>query len=227
MLSVLVLFNACQDCNDCCPENATCIDNVCLCNEGYSGLNCEIFDNCINTSCPENAVCVDGVCVCEAGFAGINCEPIDSCSLMLCPENTSCVAGECICNLEGYEGAECDTEIRSKYLGTYSAEDICDSGVYQYTVNLVNANTSILDFIIEGFGGFAAPVLQIRCTIVNDTHFEIVSAAYPGIINIRSIPDLDGNHGIYNIETGQLNVSYEITFDNNIVEVCDLILTPQ
>ena len=105
LLSVLVLFDACQDCQDNCPTNSTCIDNVCVCNDGYSGVNCETFDLCIDTVCPENAVCVNGVCVCEAGFSGIDCDQTDPCILMICPENAICDNGNCVCE-EGYTFTE-------------------------------------------------------------------------------------------------------------------------
>lgn len=43
----------------------------------------------------------------------------DACDDVDCGANGSCDDGICIC-VDGYEGTNCETEIRTKYLGTYN-----------------------------------------------------------------------------------------------------------
>lgn len=76
----VVLFTACGDdpIDPCagvdCGVNGTCIDGTCDCEDGYSGVNCEIFDPCFSVDCGDNGTCVDGTCDCEDGYYGDNCE---------------------------------------------------------------------------------------------------------------------------------------------------------
>ncbi len=187
-----------------------------------------LFDSCTTCEgdCPPNSTCVDGVCECDEGFSGVNCEIQDLCSNVICPTNAECEDGDCYC-LAGYEGAECDTEIRAKMLGVYTASDICNSGTYQYTVTILNSTNSVADFLIEGFGGFGDPVIAVRCTVLDEDDFEIVTSPYPGINSLSSIPDVNNRQGIYDPATGVITVNYEAVFDNNESDECDLILTPQ
>ena len=77
---VVLLFTACGDdpvdpCADVdCGANGVCVTGTCDCEDGYSGVNCEIFDPCFNIECGENGTCVDGTCDCDDGYYGDNCE---------------------------------------------------------------------------------------------------------------------------------------------------------
>lgn len=78
-------------------------------------------DPCDDIDCGPNGTCIEGECNCDQGYSGVNCE-INVCDSINC-NNGDCnmVTGECMCD-EGYEGSFCDTEIRAKYLGTYSGD---------------------------------------------------------------------------------------------------------
>ncbi len=96
LLLCLTLFTACEkpqwtldriavNCTNY-PENCvngTCINDVCVCNTGWYGENCNsqnpedsivIVNPCDGIDCGENGVCINGVCECEEGWAGDNCE---------------------------------------------------------------------------------------------------------------------------------------------------------
>ncbi len=49
----------------------------------------------------------------------------DPCSTVNCI-NGECVEGDCICNT-GYEGDECEKEMREKFLGSYIVSDECEA----------------------------------------------------------------------------------------------------
>lgn len=78
----------------------------------------------------------------------------DLCKDVNC-NNGTCVEGDCVCDA-GYEGTNCDTEIRAAYLGTYNVTETCDSGSDAYAV-VVSAGTSINDVVINNLydAGFA------------------------------------------------------------------------
>jgi len=56
-----------------CLNGGVCIDGNCDCPEGYSGAQCETFDDCYNVSCLNGGTCVNGQCNCLEGWTGSDC----------------------------------------------------------------------------------------------------------------------------------------------------------
>ncbi|NXI42147.1 TENA protein, partial [Galbula dea] len=87
-----------SDCND----QGKCVDGVCMCFEGYTGIDCS--EELCPQGCSVHGRCVNGQCVCYEGFTG------EDCSEPLCPHNCHnrgrCVDNECVCD-EGYTGEDC------------------------------------------------------------------------------------------------------------------------
>ena len=48
-----------------------------------------------------------------------------SCDDVICEGNTTCVNGTCVCE-EGYEGEDCDTYSRDKFIANWSGSDTCE-----------------------------------------------------------------------------------------------------
>ena len=81
LLPFLLLLSACQGdpCDDVtCPENASCFEGNCSCNQNYSGEECEIYtDPCTLVNCTApNTSCEEGDCVCDAGYTDTSCETV-------------------------------------------------------------------------------------------------------------------------------------------------------
>lgn len=78
----------------------------------------------------------------------------DLCKDVNC-NNGTCVEGDCVCDT-GYEGTNCETAIRAKFLGTFNVTETCDSGSDSYAVT-VSAGTGINDVVINNLydAGFA------------------------------------------------------------------------
>jgi hypothetical protein len=57
-----------------CLNEGNCLNGECYCPDGYSGVNCEIFNPCHNVTCQNNGTCADGKCNCPEGYVGDLCE---------------------------------------------------------------------------------------------------------------------------------------------------------
>ncbi len=65
-----------------CLSGGHCVDGVCVCDSGYSGVQCEIYDSCFNVQCGAHSHYENGNCVCDSGWICAGCSseaiPIDS-----------------------------------------------------------------------------------------------------------------------------------------------------
>lgn len=74
---VLTISTGCKKpCKDTECANGACLEGNCLCNDGWTGPNCDQRDECAQRSCGFG-YCNDGVCICDPGYEGIGCsEPV-------------------------------------------------------------------------------------------------------------------------------------------------------
>ncbi len=88
-----------------------------------------------------------------AAFATVtysSCES-DPCKAIVCANGGVCNDGSCTCP-SGYEGTQCETVMRDKFIGVYVVlEDGSTSNTAQYTVSVV-AGTAVTDLKIKNFG---------------------------------------------------------------------------
>ncbi|KAJ8020449.1 Protein eyes shut-like [Holothuria leucospilota] len=119
-------FDPCDTEFNPCQNNATCISqqngtSLCVCQEGFSGINCEInMNECASEPCLNGALCEDMIagytCHCVTGFMGRVCEEnINDCSENVCRNNGTCVdevnGYHCECT-RGWTGPDCTIDIR-------------------------------------------------------------------------------------------------------------------
>ena len=79
----------------------------CECNDGYSGINCEIEESdCKENPCPDRAMCRDepGVgnftCLCKSGYAGDKCDiTVNPCDSNPCKNEANCESQEQVHNI--------------------------------------------------------------------------------------------------------------------------------
>jgi hypothetical protein len=77
----------------------------------------------------------------------------DACKDVDCGADGTCVDGDCVCDT-GYEGVNCDTEMREKFAGSYLANEAA-CGVTDFASSIGNSSTGVTKIAITGFGGFA------------------------------------------------------------------------
>ena len=83
-----------------------CNDGTCDCPPGYSGTNCEDYDQCYNINCLNGGNCINGDCDCPPGYYGTYCQNFNPCYNVNCQNGGDCVNGNCNCP-EGFYGDLC------------------------------------------------------------------------------------------------------------------------
>ena len=86
----------------------------------------------------------------------------DPCKNVTCKNSGVATAStdnkSCACNCAaGFEGTDCSTLSRTKYLGTWKGSDVCTSGTYGVTLTAANASDST-SILISNIGGFGTAV---------------------------------------------------------------------
>jgi hypothetical protein len=113
----------------------------------------------------------------------------------------------------GYEGSDCKTESRAKFIGQWKGQDVCTTGTYNnITITTTNASSNVLDINIANMGGFGASV------VVSGT----VNSANSNQVDITS-EDLGGGRtltGTLTLSGTTIATSYTVTPTTGSVDVC-------
>jgi len=110
MMSIFGCSNPGNDlCDDVtCTEHAYCESGMCVCEDGWSGSDCDVEDRCFTgtLNCGSHGDCVDNACVCDDGWQGELCDEQDPCYGVDCGNHGNCVDGACACDTN-YYGETC------------------------------------------------------------------------------------------------------------------------
>ncbi len=176
-----------------CQNGGVCVvdtieGNYCNCPFGYLGERCETFDLCASLDCESGG----GTCIAD-GKGGFVCD---------CPS--------------GFEG-DCTEEIREKFIGAFTADDVCSiGGNYNYIVNVVPIEGELLKLRFENFGGLLSTVIV---TLKENNRFEI-PAQDDGTGRIFETL----GEGVIGPITKTMNLNYKVTLTDGTSETCELSL---
>jgi len=198
LLLVITSITSCKNededpCGLICENGGVCVidsinGNSCECPFGYLGDNCETFDLCLSLDCEAGG----GTCISD-GKGGSVCD---------CPE--------------GFEG-DCTDEVRTKFIGEFTADDICSvGGNYSYIVTVVPIEGELMKVRLENFGGLLAGV---TINLKARNRFEIPQQDDGTGRIFESIGD-----GIIGPITKDININYKVTFTDGSSETCELSL---
>lgn len=143
------------------------------------------------------------------------CTP-DPCKDVVCGDHGTCEEGLCICET-GYEqntDGLCNTEVRAKFLGTWTvSEDCTQSAPSSYTTSVTISSGAILEVKITNMWGAFAN--QVTATVSGST-----------ITIARQAPDSDSYYieGSGTISGSTITMNYTVTDEtdtsNIITDVC-------
>jgi hypothetical protein len=103
-----------------------------------------------DVECVNNGFCVEGVCQCE--FESLDCNTLNGAVVF---DMDSCL---CACDA-GYEGANCNTEERADFIGSYNVTESCNSGNFTYSITATISSANISSIIITNFGDYNVSVI--------------------------------------------------------------------
>lgn len=139
----------------------------------------------------------------------------DPCKDISCNEVGTCDDGTCICDT-GYEGANCETESREKFIGTWESDSpTCNDMPATFLSLSIEKGEGILDlnYIFKD-----SPELKIPAVLENNN-----------LKTIDNIVDLDGdeitiNSNLSLTDNNLLNFDYQVSYQG-ITYHCTALLT--
>jgi len=147
---------------------------------GMLTTSCE-QDPCEDVTCLNGGSCEDGDCVCPDRYTGEECET-DKCENVGCENGSYAINGNsCTCEcVSGYEGDSCNTEIRTKFLGTYDVDDDCLSNDSDYSSTIKVSNVEVNKILIENLGNYECDGSNINfeAEMTSSTTFDIIEKDY-------------------------------------------------
>lgn len=152
-LCILLIINSCKKdpCEDTiCQNGGLCIEGICDCPPGYSGLRCQDFDPCHNVTCLNGGTCLSGGCQCPTGYSGQYCQNYNPCSSIICYNGGTCANGFCNCPT-GYGGSDCGIQL-TPYSMTITKIDLLNYPATQSNGAGWDASSGADPFITVSFG---------------------------------------------------------------------------
>lgn len=168
-------------------------------------------DPCEELTCQNGGNCTEGTCECPEYFFGEVCE--DRC-VSGAYEN-----GACNCS-NGYEGETCETQMRQKFIGSWSTYEKCANLPNEYNYTMVGdiSSEGILVFTIDNFRDDTGNPL-VLCTVDKDNTQAFVIEDQPFGSNGQRVEGTGG----FNATSDTITIDYKLSFGNG-AEFCTMKL---
>jgi hypothetical protein len=127
------------------------------------------------------------------------------CKNIDCTGNGSCNQGICICK-KGFEGRECDQEIRKKFLGNFDVTEECSSGATIYDIKVDSDSENAEKIILHNIYNKDYKI----SAVVNSDQFIIDTAEFASIGKIT---------GTGRVIAGDLKIEYNV-LSGSTQDVC-------
>ncbi|MBN8671717.1 MAG: calcium-binding EGF-like domain-containing protein [Chitinophagales bacterium] len=139
----------------------------------------------------------------------------DECKDVVCKNGGTCAAGVCSCPT-GYEGTNCETVSRDKFVGNWSGSDACTSGTYTIALSVAKS-TNDINALVNNPGGFGGTV-QITGTVTGKNTLSFTNASVGGGRTLTGSMTFNGN---------AMTFAYTVTPATGSADVCNGTYTKQ
>lgn len=150
-----------------------------------------------------------------------SCSKSDKCDSIVCKNGGTCSDGVCKCPL-GFEGANCETDSKSKFIGSFSATDNCpvpDSSrtSLNYSMTITSGSTATQVYVINLADASSNPADALTANLTSSKELTIEPKTLP---NGRTYSGT-----IQYISAGKLSASFQVKENGQIVEACNTNMT--
>lgn len=118
---------------------------------------------------------------------------------------------------EGYEGDKCDTEWRTKFIGTYQFADVCPSGNYTGTATISVSSNNVVTVLLTNYAGIG-PAVTINGKLEESNKLVLTGQAGGGFTINTATGTMTNN---------LINWTYSITDGGGSTETCTSTWTKQ
>ena len=135
----------------------------------------------------------------------------DPCKDVTCNNGGTCTDGTCIC-ATGYEGTNCDTEMRAKFIGNYNITESCTSGTDTYSCAVTTSSTGVANISFSNlYNGGVSVSGTVNGTAVTIASQSLATATISGSGVIST--------------TGVITLTYTVSVGGNS-DTCTMTMTP-
>ncbi len=123
------------------------------------------------------------------------------CDDIVCQNGGTCLEGTCLCP-DGYEGTLCESEVREKYLGAWSADLRCSENSYYPTVLVVEKGPDLDQLLITTFKNRITTTARFA-----DNKFSFSKSGVTGEYEFLSDSEMNARLMFKNTNGGDLDCS--------------------
>ncbi|RQO31754.1 hypothetical protein DBR32_07360 [Taibaiella sp. KBW10] len=110
----------------------------------------------------------------------------------------------------GYEGSDCKTLSRTKFIGDWKGADACNSGNYNITLKVSPSSTNEISALVTNAGGFGTSVI-ITGTVTSTNTISFTNQDVTGGRSLSGTMTANGN---------SLSFSYTVTPSVGVTDAC-------
>jgi hypothetical protein len=147
----------------------------------------------------------------------------DECKDVVCQNGGTCVSGSCSCPT-GYEGTNCQNKTRDRFVGTWSGQDVCNSGTYTINLTVATSSSSDVNALISNPGGFGTAVI-ITGTVSSSNTLTFTGVSVGGGRTLTGTMTFTG--GTSTTNPTAMTFAYTVTPTSGSADVCNGTYTKQ